>query len=155
MTLRTLTFLRSRFELPAVSIFVAAHAVREGKWFPKIAVDVASGAADRGVLPQQRILGFRVVEREGRQQSLPSRCRVTILASLLKRTSMRVRMAIRAFSKSHVFESRRTASDIWLMALFAGHLNMHSRQRITRFRVVKLLRRFPVEYVVTPLAIAS
>ena len=54
--------------------------------------------------------------------------------------------------KFHVFVTRRAAGHVRLVAFFTGHLDMQAGQGIPRFRVIKLLGRFPVGEIMATLA---
>jgi hypothetical protein len=156
MTLGAFTFSCTLDELPLMDVYVTVPAVGEGQRFLKIAADVTRGAADRGVFAEQRISCFCVIKTEARKQFLPTCRSVTGLATLWReRPFVRIYVTVNAGAEFHVSESGWSARFIRLVALFAGHLDVHSRQRIARFRVVELLRRFPVVDVVTALAIVS
>src|SRR5208337_5367993 len=66
-----------------------------------------------------------------------------------------VRMARRACVKLHVLVSRWPARRIRLVALFAGHFDVQSSQRISRLGVVELLRRLPALHVMALRALVA
>jgi hypothetical protein len=51
---------------------------------------------------------------------------VAVFATLLEGALVRVDMAIRAAAEAHASESRRPAPHVWLMTLFACHLDVHA-----------------------------
>jgi len=65
-----------------------------------------------------------VVKIERRQKFLPTRRGVTFLAALLERALVRVDMAVSASLELHVLVAGRPARHIWLVTLFAFHLNV-------------------------------
>ena len=81
---RALTLLGTRLKLALVGVFVTVHAVGKRKRFFEIAIGVARGAADGGMLSHQRILRFGMVKIESRQKFFPSRGGVTFFAALLE-----------------------------------------------------------------------
>lgn len=76
---------------------------------------------------EERILGLRMVEFKARKQFLPSGGGVTFFTTLLKRTFMRIDMAVNARLEFHVFVTRRSTGHIRLVTLFAGNLNVAAR----------------------------
>lgn len=80
---------------------------------------------------------------------------MALFAFLLKRAVMRIRVASGASCEIHIFEAGRAAGGIRLVAGFAFHLLMQTGERITRFRVIELLCRFPIDHVVATFAILA
>jgi len=64
-------------------------------------------------------------------------------------------MAVKAGLELHVLVTRRSVGHIWLVALFAGHLDVLAGQWVASFRMVKLLRGFPIREVVAALTFVS
>lgn len=87
---------------------------------------MAGGATYFGMLALQRIFCLRVVKSKAGQKLLPSRGGVAVFATLLEGALVRVDMAIRAAAEAHASESRRPAPHVWLMTLFACHLDVHA-----------------------------
>ena len=78
---------------------------------------------------------------------------MAFLAALFEGAMVRIEVAIAAVRELHVFESRRAARRVRLVALLAGNLCVQSGQRIARFGMVELLRVLPIVHVVTACAI--
>jgi hypothetical protein len=147
---------RPGFELAFVRIgCVAIHAIREGKRFLEIAIDVTGGAADCNVFANQGILRLRVVEFKARKKFFPPRRCVAVLAALFERSFVRIDMAVDARLELHVFVTRRSAGHVRLVALLAGNLDVQTGQWIAGLRMVKLVCRFPVCEVMTLQTIVS
>jgi len=156
VALRALALLCALRKLPAVRIgLVALRALFERQWLFEVSSNVAGDTAHRRMLPEQWILGLRMIELKSRRQFLPARRRMAMLAGFLELPVMRIQVARRACPELHVFKPRWPARHIRLVAFFASHLDVESRQRISRLRVVKLLRCFPVARVVAARAILS
>jgi len=156
MALGTFTFSRAVGELPLVDVQVAVYAVREAQRLFEVAVCMACGTTDCGVLTEQWILGLRVIKPESAKQFFPTCGRVATFAPLRrKRAFVRIDVTVAAGAKFHVSESRRSIRFVRLVALFACHFDMHTGQRITRLRMIELLRCLPIAYAVTTLAIIS
>lgn len=149
MALRAFAFLRPRLKLSLVRIgLVAINALRERNLLLEVSIHVARYARNLLVFALQWIFSLRVIEIETGQQILPAAGRMARIAGLLEFTLVRIQVAIRTFRKLHVVISRRSARRIGLMAFFARHLDMQPRQRISRFRMVEILRRLPALHVV-------
>ena len=114
---------------------------------------MALGAIQCRMFSQQRIFRSRVVKRKRGQQFFPAWGCMAVFATLLERAFVRIDVAIGASRKLNVFVTRRSTRHIGLMALFACNLNVRASERIARFRVIKLLGRFPVCEVVALQAI--
>ena len=137
---------------------VAVGALAEHNWLLEVSAAMTLNASDRSMFAQQRKLGFRVVEFlvQPRRKLLPSAGVVAELASLRESAVVWITMAIRALPK-------RNARVAWLVvgtrrvALFARNLHVHACQRITGFRVIKLLRadRLPIGRIVALGAVAA
>jgi hypothetical protein len=156
VTLSALTLLGTGFELALVWIgLVAIHAIREGKRFLEIAIDVTGRAADRDVFANQGILRLRMIERKDRQEFFPSRGCVAVLAALLERSFVRIDMAVDARLELHVFVTRRSTGHVRLMTLFAGNLDVQTGQCIAGLGVIEPVCRFPVREVMTLQTIVS
>lgn len=134
---------------------VAVRAVGKRNRLFEITVQVASSASNRRVLALEWIFRFGVVEYKRRQQLLPASRRVAFFASLFEGTLVWIDVARGAGVKLHVFVTRRATRHVRLVTFFAGHLDMQSGQGIPRFRVIKLLGRFPVREIVATLAVIA
>lgn len=85
MAFGAFAFLRPCVELSAVRVwFVTVHAVFERNWLLEISTEMARGTADHRMLPEQRILGLRMIKLECGEKLFPPRCRMALLASLLE-----------------------------------------------------------------------
>jgi len=156
MALCALALFRAGFELALVRIgFVAIHAIREGKRFLEIAIDVTGRAADRDVFANQGILRLRVVEFKARKKFFPPRGCVAVLAALFERSFVRIDMAVDARLELHVFVTRRSAGHVRLVALLAGNLDVQTGQWIAGLGVIEPVCRFPVREVMTLQTIVS
>lgn len=125
MTLRAFAFSGARLELVFVRIgFVAIHAICESKGLLEITIDMTSGAIDRGVFAEKRILGLGVIERKSRQKFLPSPRSVALFAALLEGALVWIRVAVCTGLKFHILIARRPASHVRLVAFFASYLDM-------------------------------
>lgn len=159
MATGALASIRTLRELSLVRIgLVAVRALGERNRLLEISAAVALDASDRGMFSEQRKLGFGMVEFliQTRRKLLPSTSVVAGLASLGKCSVVRIAMATRALAEGDSCVSRliiRTRR----VALFARNLHVHACQRITGFRVIKLLwaYRFPVGRVVALGAIVA
>lgn len=111
---------------------MAVYAIGEWQRLLEVAIQMALSARNGGVLAEQGVFGFRMVEFEFRQQFFPSRGRVAILATLgLERAFVRIDVAVDASRKLHVFVSRGTAGLFGFVALFASNLLVLTGQGIT------------------------
>lgn len=131
-------------ELAVVRIrLVAIRALIEGNGLLEITLSVALHAFDLGMLSQQRILGFRVIETIvecGRGDLLPPGRRVARLAGLLEAAVVNISVAIRALAKGNSRVSRLAAGP-GRVALLAGDLGVQSSQGIASLGMIKLLDR--------------
>jgi len=139
-----------------MSILVAIRALLERDLLLEIAVGVALGAIEGGVLALERVLGLGVVESlvDGLQANpLPSAGIVAGVATLREAAVVGILVAIGALAEwnANVF---RLAIGTVGVALGALHLRMQSGERITGFGVVELAHvdGFPVDEVVAGLA---
>lgn len=135
-----------RIGLVAVGTFI------EGQRFLEVAAGMALLAADLGMFPFQRILGFGVVEVLAQlrcRDLLPSRRRMACRAGLLEGAVMRIRMAIRAFLEGNAGVARLPVRTIGV-ALLALYFGMQPGQWISRLGVIELadVDLFPVFIVV-------
>ena len=153
---RAFTAILTLDELPIMSILVAIRALLERDLLLEIAVGVALGAIDGGVLALERVLGLGVVESlvDGLQADpLPSAGIVAGVATLREAAVVRILVAIGALAEwnANVF---RLAIGTVGVALGALHFRMQSGERITGFGVVELAHvdGFPVDEVVAGLA---
>jgi len=72
-----------------------------------------------------------------------------------ERSPVRINVTVDALAEFHIAKARRPARFVRLVALFAGHLDVHPGQRIARLRVIKVLGRLPIVDVVAVLALIS
>ena len=100
------------------------------------------------MLSDQRIFRLRVIELEDGKQILPAAGGVATLAGLLELALVRIDMACRAGIELHVLIASGSARRIGFVALFARNLYVQARQRIFRFRVIKIFCGLPAFYVV-------
>jgi hypothetical protein len=156
MAFRALALLGTSVELALVRVrFMTIIAILKRQRLFEITIQVAFRTAHHGMLPEERILCFRMVEFKSRQQFFPSRGGVTFFAALLEGAFVRIDMAVDAGLELHVFVAYRTAGHIWLVALFAGNLDVKAGQRIAGLGVIELIGRFPVREIMTLQAIVS
>lgn len=116
---------------------------------------MAFGAADFQMRSEQRVLCFRMIELHRGVHFFPAGRRVAGFAGSLESSLVRIGVAVDTGSEFDPSELHRL---VWAgrgVALFAGHLGMHSGKRIFCFRVVELLCLFPVGHVVAALAVAA
>ena len=147
---RALAFLWASLKLALVGIrLVAIVAVRERELFLEVAVYVARHAGNLGVLADQRIFRFGVVEIKSRQHRLPTAGGVTGIAGFFEFPLVRINMAGGACVELHVTIPCRSAGRIRLVALFAGYFRMQPGEGITRLGMVEVLGCFPALDVVT------
>ena len=148
--------IRTFGELAAVRIRpVAVHALRECQRLLEVASCVALRALHFSMLPQERVLGLRVIEAlidRGRRDPLPTTRVVAGLASLREAAFMRIAVAIGALAEGQSHEARLVVRS-WRMTFLTGHLGVQSSQWIARLGVVKLADVFPVRAVVALLAV--
>ncbi len=143
-------------ELAAVRVRgVAVRALREGNRPFEISARMTFQAVHLGVLPEQRISRLRVVEFVGGKNSPPARCCMAGFARWNKCAAMRIFVTIGAFAERNAGELRLLLRTAGHVALLAHHLRVEARQRKSRFRMVELLRSFPIHEVVTLQTILS
>ena len=118
-------FLRTLCKLAVVNVFVTVRTIRERQRLLEVTVDVAGRATNRGVLAQEGILRFRVIESEA-GQLFPAGRGVASFATLWERAPVRVNMAIRACAELHVAVSRRAVRLIRFVTLFANYLDVQA-----------------------------
>ena len=121
----------------------------------EIASGVAIAAADFQMHSQERIFCFRMVELHRRIHFFPAGCRVAGFARSLESALVRIGVAGDAGVKLDPRELHRLVRAGREVALLAGHLGVHSGQRIFCFRMVELLGLLPVGHVVAALAIGA
>ncbi len=149
MAFRAFTLLLAFFKLPFVRIgFVAIAAIGEGERLFEVAIQVARDASNLGMLSDQRIFRFRVIEIEAGKQVLPAAGGVATLAGLLELALVWIDVARRAGVEVHVLVASGSARRIGFVALFAGDFYVQARQRIFRFGVIKILGSLPAFHVV-------
>ena len=153
---RTFAAILTLYELPVMSILVAIRALLEWDLLLEIAVGVALGAIDGGVLALERVLGLGVVEAlvDGLQvDPLPSTGVVAGVATLREAAVVRILVAIGALAEWNANVLRLAIGTVGV-TLAALHLRMQSGERITGFGVVELahVHGFPVNEVVAGLA---
>ncbi len=145
-------------ELAAVRIgpmAIGAVLVRQRGF--EVGLLVAAAARHVSVFTDQRILGRGVIEARREGRALPRGGVMARFASLLKfRAGFLMRIAV-ARHAAIEFQTNisRGAVRSRRVAFLASDLEMRSRQRISRFRVIEFLRRFPVAGVVTLQAIGA
>jgi len=128
-------------ELSLVRVrLVTIHAFLKGQRFLEISARVALGTFHAGMLPQQWILGCRVIEAFAdclRRHFFPSAGVVTCLAALRKASTMRIGVTIRALAECD-------SGVAWFIVLsgrmtfLAGDLCVQSSQRIAGLGMVEL-----------------
>ena len=156
MALRALPLAGARLELPFVRIDgVAVDALGEGHFLLEVSLCVAVGAGNFQVHSQQRVLCFRMVELHRGIDFFPTGGGVAGFAGSLKSSLVRIRVAVGAGFELDSLELYGLVGAGREMALFAGHLRMHSGQRILGLGVVELLGLLPVGQVVATLAIGT
>jgi len=150
---RTLSLARPRLELPFVRIgSMAIRALSKGQRLLEIASGVAVAATDFQMHSQKRVLCFRMVELHRRIHFFPTGCRMAGFARSLESALVRIGVAGNAGIEFDPSELHGLVGAGREVALFAGHLCVHTRQRIFCFRMVELLGLFPVGHVVASLA---
>lgn len=125
----------------------------------EISAGMALDAANGRVFAFEREVRPRVIERRRENRLLPSKRRVTRVASLLECALVRIHaVAVRAVRKR---ESRVTRLSIliWCMTAFAKHIAMFSRQWKPCLRVIESfladICRLPIRCRVAPRTIGS
>jgi hypothetical protein len=142
-------FFGASLKLALVRVWlVAVVAVRECDLLFEVAVNVARHAGNLGVLADQRIFRFRVVEIKSSQHRLPAAGGVARLAGFLEFSFVWINVASGAGFELHVAIPRRPARRIRLMALFAGYFRMQAGEGITRFGMVEIFGSFPALHIV-------
>ena len=121
----------------------------------EIASGVAVAATHFQMHSQQRIFCFRMVELHRRIHFFPAGCRVAGFARSLESALMRIGVAVDAGIEFDPRELHRLVGAGREVAFLAGHLGVHSGQRILCFRMVELLGLFPVGHVVAALAVGA
>jgi len=136
-------------ELSAVGIRLMTVCTEfEGNLFLEVASVMASFAADLLVFPLQRILCRRMIELRRKCGSLlPCSRGMAFLAGLLESSMMHISVAVRAAAElqANVVDHSISALSV---ALLAVDVDVRTRQRVLRFRVVEDLPDFPVGCVV-------
>lgn len=156
VALRTLSLARPRLELPFVRIGgMAIRALGKGQRLLEIASGVAVAASNFQMHSQKRIFCFRVVELHRRTHFFPAGRRMAGFARSFERALMRIGVAGNAGIELDPGELHRLFGAGREVALLAGHLGVHSGQRVLGFRMIELLRLFPVGHVVAALAIGA
>lgn len=149
VALGAFTFFRAGVELAFVGIRgMAVLASGERNLLFEVVLDVACGAGNLGVLSEERIFSFGMVEIEPWQHGFPAAGGMAGIARFFELAAVRVGMAGRAGVKLHVLVASRSSRGIGLVAFFAGNLSMQACQRIARFGVIKFLGGFPTLDVV-------
>ncbi len=145
MTFGALAFFGATCELAAVGIgLVAIDALGKGDRLFEITGGVARDARDRGVLTEQRIFCFGVIEGKVLSNFFPAGGGVAVLARFLELTPMRIEMARGAGAKFHVLEARGAARCIGLVTFFAGDFDVHAGKRIAGFGVIEVFCCLPI-----------
>ena len=127
--------------------------------FLKIATLMAQRAVHRGVLPEERIFGLRMVEvpvHPSQGNLFPACCAVAGFAALREAAMVKVNVAIRAFAKREPGIAR-LAVRVRRMAFFALHLRVLPGERIARLAVIEFANghRFPVGVVMALQTVGS
>ena len=156
VALRTLSLARPRLELPFVGIgSMAIRALGKGQRLLEIASGVAVAATNFQMHSQERIFCFRMVELHRRIHFFPACRHMAGFARSLKSALVRIGVARDAGVKLDPGELHRLFGAGREVALLAGHLGVHSGQRVLGFRMVELLGLFPVGHVVAALAVGA
>src|ERR1700681_4490389 len=96
-----------------------------------------------------------MVELHRRIHFFPTGCRMTGLARSLESALVGIGVAISAGIEFDASELHRLVGAGGEMALLAGYLGVHSGKGIFCFRMVELLRLFPVSHIVAALAVGA
>jgi len=156
VALRALALADARLELTLVGIGVMAiRALCEGQGLIEIASCVALGAADFHVHSEQWVFCLRVIELHRSVHFFPAGRRMAGFAGSFECALVWVRVAIDAGIEFDSCKLHRLVGAGGEMALLAGHLGVHSGQRIFCFGMVELLCVLPVGDVVTALAVGA
>ena len=157
VALRTFSLARARLELSLVRIGTCGKS-RTGQ---RPAVFLKSPPVWQSLqptfkcIPSERIFCFRMVELHRRIHFFPTRRRVAGFARSLEGALVRIGVAGDAGIEFDPRELHRLFGAGREVALLAGHLGVHSGQRILGFRMVELLGLFPVGHVVAALAVGA
>jgi len=156
VALRALSLAGPRLELSFVRIGgMAIHALGESQRLLEITRGVAVAATNFQMHSHEGIFCFRMVELHRRIHFFPTGCRMAGFTGSLEGPLVRVGMAIDAGIEFDPGILHRLVRAGWEMALLARYLGMHSGQRIFGFRMVELLRLFPVGYIVAACAVRA
>lgn len=156
MALRALAFAHARLELTLVRINrVAIHALGECQWLLEVSARMTIDATDFQMAARKRIFCFRMVKLHRRTNLFPACRGVTRLTGSLETSSVRIRVAIAASLEFNAAVLHRFIRTRRKVAFFAGHLCVHTGERVLRFRMVELLGLLPVRQVVTALAVIA
>ena len=94
-------------------------------------------------------------QRVCKRRAKPAGRRVAGFARSLERPLVRIRVAIDAGIELDAGELHRLVGAGGEVALLAGHLGVHSRERILRLRMIELLCLFPIGDIVTAHAVCA
>jgi hypothetical protein len=142
-------------ELALMRVLMAVAALRERDRLLEVSFGMAPNAVHIRMFADQREFRLRVVESFVLRYLFPARGRMAGLARLRESSMMWIAVAVAAFRERDARESRRAARSGRRMAFFAGHLRVKSRQGVSRFAVIELLRRFPIHEIVALEAILA
>lgn len=157
MAFRAFALLGARFKLAFMGVgLVTVITIIERQLLFEFTVLVAINASHFGVLSQQGVLCFGVIEFKSRKKFLPTRRGVAVFATLgFERALVGIDVAIYASLELHISIARRPAGFIRLVALFTRYLDVETRQRIARLGMVKLICGFPIRKVVALQAVVT
>ena len=156
VALRTLSFARPRLELSFMWIGSMANcALGKGQGLLEIASGVAVAATDLQVHSQERVFCFRMIELHRGIHFFPTGGRMAGFARSLESAFVRIGVAGDAGIEFYPRELHRLVGTSREVALLAGHLGVHSGQRILCLRMVELLGLFPVGHIVAALAVGA
>lgn len=145
MTFGALAFFGAARKLAAVRIgLVAVDTLGEGDRLFKIAGGMTRDARDRGVLTEQRIFCFGVIEGKVLSNFFPAGGGVAMLARFLELTPMRIEMARGAGAKFHVLETRGAARCIGLVTFFAGDFGVQAGEWVPGFGMIEVFCCLPI-----------
>jgi hypothetical protein len=142
-------------ELALMRILMAVAALRESDRLLEISLRVALDAVDIRVFAEQRESGLRVIKSLVLRNLSPARGCMAGLARLRESSMMWIAVAVAALRERHARESRFTARSCRRMAFLTSHLRVKPSQRVSRFVVIELLRRFPIHEIVALEAILA
>ena len=134
---------------------MAIRALSKGQLLLEIASAMAIAAGDFHMRSEQRVFRFRMVELHGRAHFFPTGSGVAGLARSLEGSLVRISVAVDARAEFDTREFHRLFGAGREVAFLAGHLGVHTGQRILCFRMVELLRLLPVGHVVAALAVSA